>query len=69
MQNPTYLNISLKKKEDIESAAQNLVTSIQSAIFKSSRPKTQTSKHNTSNQPLTINITNLISEKRRECSR
>ncbi|VVC29699.1 Reverse transcriptase domain [Cinara cedri] len=63
MPNTTYLNISLKNKEDIESAAQNLVTSIQSAIFKSSHPKIQSSKHNTRNQSLSINITNLISEK------
>ncbi|VVC27607.1 Hypothetical protein CINCED_3A007937, partial [Cinara cedri] len=69
MQNTTYLNISFKNKEDIESAARNLVTSIQSAIFKSSNPKTQSSKHNTSNQSLPINITNLISEKRRARSR
>ncbi|KAL4104430.1 hypothetical protein QTP88_019731 [Uroleucon formosanum] len=69
MQNTTYLIISLKNKEDIESAAQNLVMSIQSAIFKSSHPKTQSSKHNTSNQSLPTNITNLISEKRRVRSR
>lgn len=69
MQNTTYLNISLKNKDDIESAAQNLVTSIQSAIFKSSHPITQSSKHNTSNPYLPINITNLISEKRRVRSR
>jgi hypothetical protein len=49
MQNTTCLNISIKNKEDIESAAQNLVTSIQSAIFKSSHSKTQSSKHNTNN--------------------
>jgi hypothetical protein len=64
MQNTTYLNISLKNKDDIESAAQNLVTLIQTVIFKSSHPITQSSKHNTSNQSLPINITNLISEKR-----
>ncbi|KAL4143560.1 hypothetical protein QTP88_005878 [Uroleucon formosanum] len=69
IQNTTYLNISLKNKKDIESAAQNLVMSIQSAIFKSSHPKTQSSKHNTSNQSLPTNITNLISEKRRVRSR
>jgi len=69
MQNTTYLNISLKNKEDIEGAAQNLVTSIQSAIFKSSHPITQSSKYNTSNPYLPINITNLFSEKRRVRSR
>lgn len=39
MQNTTYLYIFFKNKEDIEKAAQNLVTSIQSAIFKSLHPK------------------------------
>jgi hypothetical protein len=69
MQNTTYLNIPFKNKEDIESADQNLVTSIQYAIFKFSHPKTQLSKHNTNNQSLPVNITNLISEKRHVRSR
>jgi hypothetical protein len=36
MQNTTYLNNSLKTKEDIENATQDLVTSIQSFVLTSS---------------------------------
>lgn len=69
MQSKTYLNISLKNNEDIENAAQDLVTSIQSAIFNSSHPKNKSYKINTNNQSLPTNIINLISEKRRVRSR
>lgn len=69
MQNTTHLNISLKNNDDIVSAAQGLITSIQSAIFKSSNPINQFYKTKISNQILSIRIKNLISEKRRVRSR
>lgn len=65
IQSKTYLNISLKNNEDIENAAQDIVTSIQSAVFESSYPKNKSYKINTNNQSLPANIVNLISEKRR----
>lgn len=65
MQNTTNLKISLKSKSDIENAAQDLTTSIQSAICNSSYPYTTKSI----NQTLPLNIRNLISEKRRARSR
>ncbi|KAL5243925.1 hypothetical protein ACI65C_011335 [Semiaphis heraclei] len=40
MQNTTNLKISLKSKTDVENAAQDLTTSIQSAIYKLSYPYT-----------------------------
>jgi hypothetical protein len=40
MQNNTNLKISLKSKTNVENAAQNLTTTIQSAIYKSSYPYT-----------------------------
>jgi len=64
MQNTTNLKISLKSKTDIENAAQNLTTSIQSAIYKSSYPYTPRSMHQTKNQTLPIRIKTLISDKR-----
>lgn len=65
IQSKTYLNISLKNNEDIENAAQDIVTSIQSAVFESSYPKNKSYKINTNNQSLPANIVNLISDKRR----
>lgn len=66
MQNTTNLNISLKSKIDIENAAQDLVTSVQSAVHNASYP---TSKHQSNNHTLPLYIKTLISDKRRARSR
>lgn len=49
MQNTTNLKVSLKSKTDVENAAQNLTTSIQSDIFHSSFPYTPKSLNQTNN--------------------
>jgi len=69
MKNTTNLKISLKSKTDVENAAQDLTTSIQSAIYKSSYPYTPRSINQTNNQTLPIYIRTLISDKRHARSR
>jgi len=64
MKNTTNLKISLKSKTNVENAVQDLTTSIQSAIYKSSYPYTPRSINQKNDQTLFIYIRTLIFDKR-----
>ena len=65
MHNNTNLQLSLKTNEEIENATQDLITSIQSAVYESSHKNSQSNQQNLYNQLLPTHITDLISLKRR----
>jgi len=69
LENSTNLKISLKTCNEIESAAQQLVKSIQSAVYECSYPPNQKCHSNLKSFILPPNINILIAEKRRARSR
>uniref|UniRef100_A0A2S2PX53 Putative RNA-directed DNA polymerase n=2 Tax=Sipha flava TaxID=143950 RepID=A0A2S2PX53_9HEMI len=69
LENSTNLKISLKTCNEIESAAHQLVKSIQSAVYECSYPSNQKCHSNLKSFILPPNINILIAEKRRARSR
>jgi hypothetical protein len=68
METSTNLKIKLKSNNDIENVVQNLVTTIQSAIFHSSKP-TKPDHRMPNKKTLPNNIKDLITLKRRARTR
>jgi len=69
LENNTNLNISLKTSDEIENAAQDFVTAIQTAVFNSSYSPTNINSSKKNAYELPPDIKTLIAEKRRARSR
>jgi len=64
MQNSTNLKLSFKINNDIENAAQDLTSSIQSAVYESSYKLNHTNQPQLYKKVLPTHITDLIAQKR-----